>query len=181
MIETALSGVILIEPAAFADERGFFMETFHGRNYAEHGIQRTFVQDNYSHSCRSTLRGLHYQLRQPQGKLVYAITGEIFDVAVDIRKESPTFAHWVGTTLSAKNKRQIYVPEGFAHGFCVVSDTADVIYKCTDYYAPDDEYGILWSDTQIGIKWPVAAPLLSPKDGNSPTLEEIPQENLPGY
>jgi dTDP-4-dehydrorhamnose 3,5-epimerase len=173
--------VVLIDPPVFADERGFFMETFHGRKYAEQGIDRTFVQDNHSHSCRSTLRGLHYQLDHPQGKLVYAVTGEIFDVAVDIRRGSPTFGRWVGTTLSAQNKRQIYVPEGFAHGFCVLSEEADVIYKCTDLYAPEDEYGILWLDTQIGIEWPVDSPLLSPKDSRNPTLEELPEKHLPVY
>ena len=181
VIETALPGVILLEPAVFADARGFFMETFHGRKYAEHGITGAFVQDNLSRSCRSTLRGLHYQLRQPQGKLVYAVTGEIFDVAVDIRRGSPSFGQWVGITLSAKNKRQIYVPEGFAHGFCVLSEEAHVIYKCTDFYAPDDEYGILWSDSHIGITWPVDAPLLSPKDNKNPRLEEMPEEHLPVY
>ena len=181
VVETRIPGVLIVEPKVFGDERGFFMETFHGRKYKEHGIDRIFVQDNHSRSCRSTLRGLHYQLRHPQGKLVYAVSGEIFDVAVDIRKGSATFGQWVGITLSAVNKRQIYVPEGFAHGFCVVSDQADVIYKCTDFYAPDDDYGILWSDPKIGIDWPVDAPLLSPKDGRNRPLDAVPKENLPVF
>ncbi len=181
VIATALPGVLILEPTVHTDERGSFMETYHLRTYAQHGIAGTFVQDNHSYSRRSTLRGLHYQLRQPQGKLVYAVTGEIFDVAVDIRRGSPTFGRWVGTTLSAHNKRQIYVPHGFAHGFCVLSEEADVIYKCTDFYAPGDEYGILWSDHSIGVEWPIVRPILSEKDGRNPTVREVPAEHLPRY
>ena len=181
VIETALPGVLIIDPAVYPDERGFFMETFHGRKYAEHGIERAFVQDNHSHSRRFTLRGLHYQLHRPQAKLVYVVSGEIFDAAVDIRRGSPTFCRWIGTKLSAKNKRQIYVPEGFAHGFCVLSDEADVIYKCTDYYAPDDEYGLLWSDPQIGIEWPIDNPVLSTKDSQNPVIQQAPPETLPVF
>ncbi len=175
-----LPGVYIIEPACFKDLRGFFLETFHQQKYEAAGIDRTFVQDNQSHSKKGVLRGLHYQLKHPQGKLIYAVTGAIFDVAVGIRAGSPTFGKWTGAELSADNKRQIYVPEGFAHGFVVLSESADVIYKCTDLYAPGDEYGILWSDTEIGINWPVETPILSPKDLENPRLKEIPQKYLPG-
>jgi len=140
--KTDLSGVLLIEPRVFKDSRGFFMETFHQKKYAEAGIDHAFIQDNYSHSTRGTLRGLHYQLEHPQAKLVYVIKGEIYDVAVDIRRGSPGFGKWTGQYLSCKNRRQIFVPEGFAHGFCVISETADVLYKATDLYNPDDEYGV---------------------------------------
>lgn len=179
--ETDLPGVLLIDPAVFKDSRGFFMETFHQKKYAEAGIDHAFVQDNYSHSTRGTLRGLHYQLNYPQGKLVYVITGEIYDVAVDIRRGSPGFGKWVGQYLSDKNRRQIFVPEGFAHGFCVLSETADVLYKTTDLYNPDDEYGVLWSDPTIGIDWPVEMPVVSDKDKQFPGLKEAPEENLPIY
>ena len=179
--KTSLPGVLLIEPYVFSDGRGFFMETHHQKKYAEAGIGKTFVQDNHSHSQKGVLRGLHYQLRHPQGKLVYVITGEIFDVAVDIRQGSPTFGKWLGTLLSAENKRQIFVPEGFAHGFCVLNETADVLYKCTDFYNPGDEFGVLWSDPAIGINWPVETPVLSPKDSQYPGLKDIPKDLLPGY
>ena len=150
------------------------METFHQRKYAEGGIDRIFVQDNLSHSKRGTIRGLHYQLRHPQGKLVYVITGEIFDVAVDIRFGSPYFGKWVGSLLSSENKRQIFIPEGFAHGFCVMSKTADVLYKCSDLYAPDDDRGLFWADPTIGIDWPIKTPILSKKDSQNPRLAHIP-------
>jgi dTDP-4-dehydrorhamnose 3,5-epimerase len=179
--ETDLPGVLLIDPRVFKDSRGFFMETFHQKKYAEVGIDYAFIQDNYSHSTRGTLRGLHYQLEHPQGKLVYVITGEIYDVAVDIRRGSPGFGKWVGQYLSDKNRRQIFVPEGFAHGFCVLSETADVIYKTTDLYNPDDEYGVLWSDPTIGIDWPVEVPVVSDKDKQFPGLKEAPEENFPIY
>ncbi len=179
--ETSLPGVLVIEPDVFKDDRGFFMETFHQRKYGDAGIDRIFVQDNYSHSKRCTLRGLHYQLINAQAKLVYVITGEIFDVAVDIRQGSPTFGQWAGTVLSAENKRQIFVPEGFAHGFCVLSETADVIYKCSDLYAPGDEYGISWADQTIGIDWPIEAPVVSNKDTQNPSLSGVPKGLLPVY
>jgi len=155
------------------------METFHQEKYKAAGIDQAFVQDNHSHSTQNVLRGLHYQLKHPQGKLIYAVTGTIFDVAVDIRKNSSTFGQWAGATLSAENKRQIYIPKGFAHGFVVLSESADVIYKCTDLYAPGDEYGILWSDPEIGIDWPVENPILSQKDLENPGLKEISENNLP--
>ncbi len=179
--ETDLPGVLLVDPIVFNDPRGFFMETFHQKKYAEAGINHTFIQDNYSHSTRGTLRGLHYQLKNPQGKLVYVITGEIYDIAVDIRRGSPGFGKWVGQYLSDKNRRQIFVPEGFAHGFCVISETADVLYKTTDLYNPDDEYGVLWSDPTIGIEWPVEMPVVSDKDKQFPGLKEVPETDLPIY
>lgn len=179
--KTALPGVLSIEPERFMDGRGFFMETYHQGKYAEGGIEGIFVQDNYSHSKQWVIRGLHYQLSHPQGKLIYVISGEIFDVVVDIRVGSPTFGKWVGTPLSGENRRQIFVPGGFAHGFCVLSASADVIYKCTDFYYPGDEYGILWSDPRIHADWPVKNPILSEKDRGYPTLEEIPGARLPLY
>ncbi len=178
--ETDLPGVLIIEPKVYQDARGFFMETFHGKKYAAYGIPEIFVQDNYSHSSRGILRGLHYQLRQPQAKLLYVMQGKIFDVAVDIRLHSPTFGKWVGVILSAENKKQLYIPEGFAHGFYVLSETADVMYKCSDYYSPEDEYGILWSDPQVHIDWPLdGEPVLSDKDQHFHTLATIPREHLP--
>ncbi len=179
--ETPLAGVKLIHPAVFEDPRGFFMETFHQGTYAGAGIDGPFVQDNYSHSCRGTLRGLHYQRKNAQDKLVFVVTGEIFDVAVDIRRGSPTFGRWFGARLSEENRTQIYVPKGFAHGFCVLSKTADVMYKCTDVYAPGDEYGILWSDPAIGIDWPCAEPILSDKDQLHPRLADAPDHALFDY
>ncbi|RMF59153.1 MAG: dTDP-4-dehydrorhamnose 3,5-epimerase [Calditrichaeota bacterium] len=180
VIPTRLQGVMIVEPAVYRDERGFFLETFHGQKYAAEGLPERFVQDNHSHSKQGVLRGLHYQLKQPQGKLIYVVQGEIFDVAVDIRKESPDFGKWVGVILSSENKRQLYIPPGYAHGFYVLSETADVIYKCTDFYAPKDEYGLLWSDPQIGIDWPIQkGPLLSEKDRHYPTLATIRRELLP--
>lgn len=177
--DTSLPGVLIVEPVVFTDDRGFFLETYHQKKYAETGIDSTFVQDNRSHSRRGVLRGLHYQLRYPQGKLVCVMRGEIFDVAVDIRRGSPTFGKWEGVYLSSENNRQIFVPEGYAHGFCVVSETADVLYKCTDFYHPNDEFGILWSDPTIGIAWPTTAPVLSAKDSQYPKLSDIAEAFLP--
>ena len=174
-----IAGVYIIEPACFKDPRGYFLETFHQQKYEAAGIDRPFVQDNHSHSSQGVLRGLHYQLKHPQGKLIYAVTGTIYDVAVDIRRGSPTFGQWTGAELSADNKRQIYVPHGFAHGFVVLSKTADVIYKCTDLYAPGDEYGILWSDPAIGINWPIETPILSQKDLENPGLHQVSESHLP--
>lgn len=180
VLETELPGVVIIEPAVHGDARGFFLESWHARRYAEYGLAATFVQDNHSRSSRGVLRGLHYQLRQPQGKLVRVVSGEVFDVAVDIRKGSPTFGRWSGVTLTAENHRQIYVPPGFAHGFCVVSDVADFLYKCTDYYAPEDERGIRWDDPDIGIAWPDMQYALSEKDSRNGLLAELDAE-LPVY
>ena len=165
--KTKLPGVVLIEPKVFEDERGFFFESYHKQLFDEQGISLEFVQDNHSRSKQGALRGMHYQIRQSQGKLVRVIIGEIFDVAVDIRKSSPTFGEWVGVELSAENKTQIYVPPGFAHGFYVMSEWAEVLYKTTDYYAPQWERTILWNDARINITWPLLdgeSPLLSPKD-----------------
>ncbi len=169
-IETSLPGVLLIEPDVFEDNRGFFMETYHQDKYASCRINRVFVQDNYSYSQKGTLRGLHYQFPHPQAKLAFALSGEIYDVAVDIRRGSPTFGKWLGVSLSAENRRQIFVPEGFAHGFCVVSETAKVLYKCTNFYYPEHDHGVLWSDPEIGIDWPVKTPQLSDKDSRLPRL-----------
>jgi len=180
-IEQSLPGVILIEPDVFEDNRGFFKETYHIAKYGDGGIEHLFVQDNHSHSQKGTLRGLHYQLRHPQAKLVYVVAGEVLDVAVDIRPGSPTFGQWTGTILSEKNRHQLFIPEGFAHGFCVLSETADVIYKCTDLYTPGDDYGVIWSDPAIDIVWPIENPMLSEKDGRNPKLSEIPEDLLPIY
>jgi len=178
VIQTELEGVTIIEPDVFGDHRGFFMETHNRKRYREHHIDRTFVQDNLSYSRRNILRGLHYQLPRPQAKLVQVLTGEIYDVAVDIRKGSPTFGKWVGVHLSGENHRQILVDEGFAHGFCVVSGTAQVAYKCSDYYHSEDEGGILWSDSTIGIEWPVKDPLISEKDRHFPLLADLAPQQL---
>jgi len=165
-IATPISGILLIEPKVLQDQRGFFLESYQKAKFREAGIDADFVQDNHSKSCRGTLRGLHYQIRQPQGKLVRVIAGEVFDVAVDIRKSSPTFGKWVGDYLSAENKRMLWVPVGFAHGFYVTSPEAEVLYKASDYYAPQWERCILWNDPKIGIAWPLNGeiPILSAKD-----------------
>lgn len=173
LIETALPGVVLLEPKVFGDDRGFFMETFNARRFRElTGCSKDFVQDNHSRSVRGVLRGLHYQLgAHPQDKLVRCVAGEIYDVAVDIRRGSKTFGQWVGERLSADNKRQLWVPAGFAHGFLVLSATAEVIYKVTDYYDPAGERSIRWNDTQLGIVWPFEGqPLLSGKDAVAPAF-----------
>ncbi|HXO20313.1 MAG TPA: dTDP-4-dehydrorhamnose 3,5-epimerase [Thermoanaerobaculia bacterium] len=176
-----LAGVILVEPRVFPDARGFFLETYHERKYREGGIPDPFVQDNHSRSVKGTLRGLHAQLRMPQGKLVRAIEGEIFDVAVDVRRGSPTFGRWVSTVLSAGNYRQLYIPPvGFAHGFCVLSETAQVEYKCTDFYDPGGELTIAWDDPQIGIAWPIQDPVISDKDRAGRRLADV-LDLLPAY
>ena len=165
-VSTDLPGVIILEPRVFGDERGFFFESFNARAFAEAtGLQREFVQDNHSRSQRGVLRGLHYQVQQAQGKLLRVTTGEIYDVVVDLRRSSPTFGKWMGTLLSAENKRQLWVPEGFAHGFVVLSEFAEFLYKTTDYYAPEHERCIRWDDPTLAIDWPLdSAPLLSAKD-----------------
>ncbi len=172
---TQFPEVILVKPAVFSDERGFFMETYRAENFAKAGIADNFVQDNHSGSVQRTLRGLHYQIRQPQGKLVQVVSGEIFDVAVDLRRSSPLFGKWVGEILSAENKRQLWIPVGFAHGFYVLSEWANVIYKVTDYYAPEWDRTLLWNDPDIGIDWPLidgSALLISDKDADGLTLKE---------
>jgi len=181
VIETKLPGVIIIEPRVFSDARGFLLETWHQSRYREIGLPTSFVQDNLSFSIRGTLRGLHFQNPNSQGKLVSVLHGQVFDVAVDIRVGSPRSGRWVGLLLSGDNKRQLYIPECFAHGLCVTSEIASVAYKCTDLYNPQAEGGILWSDPDIGIDWPVRTPILSEKDNGYPTLREIPLERLPRY
>jgi dTDP-4-dehydrorhamnose 3,5-epimerase len=177
---TDLPEVILIEPDVFRDSRGFFLETYHEGRYAENGIANRFVQDNHSRSVQGTLRGLHAQRVRPQGKLVRAVEGEMFDVAVDIRAGSPTFAKWVGIVLSGENFRQLFIPPGFAHGFCVLSERVHVEYKCTDFYDPTDELAIRWNDPEIGIRWPLSSPTISAKDGAAPLLREI-RDRLPSH
>lgn len=171
---TAIPDVLIFEPKVFGDDRGFFFESFNERRFTElTGVTASFVQDNHSKSAKNVLRGLHYQIQQPQGKLVRVVAGEVFDVAVDIRKSSPTFGRWVGVTLSAENKRQLWIPAGFAHGFLVTSESAEFLYKTTDYWAPEFERGILWNDPAIGIEWPIAGqPLLSGKDQAAKALAE---------
>lgn len=166
VIQTAIPEVLIIEPKVFGDDRGFFFESFNARRFAElTGIRTEFVQDNHSRSVKGVLRGLHYQIQQPQGKLVRVVSGEVWDVAVDIRRSSPTFGKWVGVTLSADNKRQLWIPEGFAHGFMVVSDSAEFLYKTTDYWAPEQERCIVWNDPTLALPWPVEGePSLSGKD-----------------
>jgi len=172
--DTSLPGVVIVESRVFDDARGFFMESFNARDFAEAGLPTHFVQDNHSRSTRGVLRGLHYQHPSWQGKLVRALVGTIFDVAVDIRRESAHFGQWFGIELSAENKKQLYVPPGFAHGFCVLSDVAEMSYKCTALYEPKEDAGVLWNDPDIGIEWPIQDPLLSPKDEAAPRLKDLP-------
>jgi len=170
---TEIPDVLIVEPRVHRDDRGFFVETFNERRYREAGIDHVFVQDNHSASRHATLRGLHGQLQRPQGKLVRTVEGEIFDVVVDIRRDSPAFGKWIAATLSATNFLQIYVPPGVLHGFCVVSATAQVEYKCTGFYDPDDEIGVIWNDADLAIEWPIKSPILSGKDESLPTFEEL--------
>ncbi|RRW68044.1 dTDP-4-dehydrorhamnose 3,5-epimerase [Pantoea dispersa] len=167
IIDTKIPDVKIIEPSVFGDERGFFMETWQQKKFEEQVSPRTFVQDNHSKSSKGILRGLHYQTENTQGKLVRVVAGEVYDVAVDMRKSSPTFGQWVGVYLSAHNKRQLWVPEGFAHGFYVTTDSAEFVYKCTDYYNPQHEHSLLWNDSDLNIQWPISEgdmPVLSEKD-----------------
>lgn len=182
--ETKIPAVKLIEPKVFGDERGFFMETWNEKAFRDAGIDATFVQDNHSRSVKNTLRGLHYQIKQPQGKLVRVTRGEVFDVAVDLRPESPTFGHWVGEYLSEENHRMLWVPPRFAHGFLVVSDTADFQYKCTDFYAPEYERVLLWNDLDVGVEWVVPKfkeILLSEKDKKGAPLKALSAEIFSEY
>lgn len=182
VIETALPGVLIIEPEVFGDARGFFLETFHKQRYEEVGIPGEgleFVQDNHSRSRKGVLRGLHFQLENSQGKLVSAGTGAVFDVAADVNPDSPTFGQWVGVELSEQNHRQLWIPPGYAHGFCVLSDGADFQYKCTALYHPESDGGVAWNDPDLDIKWPIESPLLSEKDRALPKLSEAKREQLP--
>jgi dTDP-4-dehydrorhamnose 3,5-epimerase len=172
----AIPDVLLLEPKVFGDARGFFMETWQARSFAELGIDHAFVQDNHSRSAQGTLLGLHYQIQQPQGKLVRVVNGAVFDVAVDLRRNSPSFGQWVGTLLSEENKRLLWIPPGFAHGFYVLSDFADFVYKCTDYYAPEHERSLLWNDPALAIDWPLIdgrMPILSNKDAQALPLDQL--------
>ena len=171
--ETLLPGVLIIEPKTFGDKRGFFLEVFQAERYRKIGIDVTFVQDNHSRSARGVLRGLHFQRTHPQGKLVSVSRGTVFDVVVDINPESPTFGRYVGVELNDENHRQLWIPPGYAHGFCVLSEIADFQYKCTDYYRPDDEGGLIWNDPDVNIPWPIKSPLLSAKDQLNPTLAQL--------
>jgi dTDP-4-dehydrorhamnose 3,5-epimerase len=180
VVPTDIPEVLLVHPDVHADGRGFFLETYHADKYRAHGINGPFVQDNHSRSAIGTLRGLHLQIERPQGKLVRVIEGEIYDVAVDVRRGSPTFGRFVAVALTAENFRQCYVPPGFAHGFCVVSPTAQVEYKCTDLYDPACEIGIAWDDPALAIPWPVKEPVLSARDAQHPTLAVL-GDRLPAY
>ncbi len=177
VIQTKLKDCVIIEPKVFGDHRGFFLETFQADRYRDMaGISLSFVQDNHSRSAKGVLRGLHFQKTKPQGKLVRVVSGEVYDVAVDIRPDSPSFGQWEGVILSEENKRQLWVPPGFAHGFVVISDTADFEYKCTDYYDPSDEGSLIWNDPAMAITWPLKNPTLSDKDSKAPTFAELFQQ-----
>ena len=175
IIKTKLSDCIIIEPKVYGDDRGFFLETFQAERYATVGITLPFVQDNHSRSSKGVLRGLHFQKTKPQGKLVRVVRGEVYDVAVDIRLGSPTYGRWEAVVLSEDNKKQFWVPPGFAHGFMVISDFADFEYKCTDYYDPTDEGSLLWNDPDLNIPWPIKSPFISIKDSQAPLLANIKQ------
>ena len=181
VIPTEIPDVLLIEPAVFGDSRGFFLETYHGSRYRDHGVATDFVQDNLSYSQKNVLRGLHFQWPHPQAKLVQVLEGEVLDVAVDIRRGSPTFGESVNQVLSSANKHQLFIPAGFAHGFFVLSETALFMYKCSDYYNPAAEKGILYSDPEIAIAWPEGVPILSKKDADYPLLADLSDEDLPPY
>ncbi len=178
LLTCPLSGLLIIEPKVFGDARGFFLETWNQQRYAEAGLDAAFVQDNISFSRKGILRGLHFQNPRPQGKLLQVLQGEVFDVAVDIRRSSPTFGKWHGLVLSSENKRQFYIPSGFAHGFLVLSETALFHYKCTDFYSPRDEMALRWDDPDIGIEWPLTEPLVSERDAKGLRLRDLPSERL---
>ncbi len=179
--ETDLPGVLILEPKVFLDDRGYFLETWNSTRYEQVGISGPFVQDNISFSKKGILRGLHFQYPQSQGKLIQVLSGEVLDVVVDIRVGSPTYGQWIGEVLSESNHRQMYVPPGLAHGYCVTSETALFLYKCTDFYNPATEHGIIWNDPDIGIEWPVAQPVLSVKDAVYPRLKDLRPENVPQF
>jgi len=178
---TALGGVVIIEPDVFGDPRGFFIETWNRRRYEEAGVSGTFVQDNVSYSGKGVVRALHFQNPNAQGKLVYTLKGEVWDIAVDVRVGSPTFLKWVGVTLSVDNRRQLYIPPGFAHGFAVTGDDALFVYKCTDFYDPKSERSINWNDPQIAVEWPVKEPILSGRDSQAPMLKDFDKSLLPVF
>jgi dTDP-4-dehydrorhamnose 3,5-epimerase len=179
--ETALPGIYVLEPEVFSDPRGYFFESYHQARFAELGIQDQFVQDNHSSSARNVLRGLHYQVNAPQAKLCRVAEGEVFDVAVDVRLGSPTFGKWIGVLLSAERHNLIYIPAGFAHGFLARSDNVQFLYKCSSYYDPSDDRGIIWNDPTLNIDWKIRSPLLSNKDQDLPRLAEVPPAQLPRF
>jgi len=181
VIETKLPGCVVVEPAVFGDERGFFFETWNSERFQEQGLPGNFVQSNVSSSARGVLRGLHYQWPHPQGKLVTVLEGEVYDVAVDIRRGSPTFGRWEAVVLSAENRRQFWIPEGFAHGFAVLSERALFSYLCTDVYVKEADAGIRWNDADLAVDWPISAPTLSAKDESAPFLKDIAEDRLPVY
>ena len=181
ILETGLGGVVIIEPLVHSDDRGFFQESWKASSYGQHGLPTGFQQANVSRSVKGVLRGLHYQYRQPQGKLVSVMEGRIYDVAVDIRNGSPSFGQWAGVELSAENHRQLYIPEGFAHGFLVLSATALFHYNCTTEYAPEFDAAIAWNDPNIGVKWPCVPETVSSKDHIAPLLNDVPKNHLPDY
>lgn len=180
-LETSIPGVWELRPKVFRDARGFFAETYHEKEFATLGIRHSFVQDNHSQSTKGTLRGLHYQLHKSQAKLCRVVEGEALDIAVDIRIGSPHFGKWTSVLLSAKEHTQIYIPEGFAHGFLALTDTVQFLYKCSNFYDSTDEYGIVWNDPNLGIRWGIANPLVSERDSKHPTLMQVPQEFLPRF
>jgi len=181
VIPTDIQEVLVIEPIVFSDDRGYFLESYHMKKYQEVGISTVFVQDNLSFSCKGTLRGLHFQHPHGQAKLVQVLTGHVYDVVVDVRRESKNFGRWVGIHLSDEDKRQVFIPEGFAHGFCVLSEKALFSYKCSELYAPECEQGVRWNDPDLAIDWPVKQPILSEKDAVYPRLRDIPLDRLPIY
>jgi len=181
LIETSIQGVYLLEPKLFEDTRGLFFESYHELRFAELGITDRFIQDNQALSVRKTLRGLHYQIEHPQAKLCRVLCGEVLDVAVDLRRGSPSFGKWESAILSARNKLQMYVPKGFAHGYLVLSETAEFLYKCSDFYYPEHERGVMWNDPEIGIDWGIDLPILSDKDLRNPSLSKILAKDLPEY
>lgn len=175
----SLEGAYLIELDVFRDERGFFLESYQHRRYADNGLDVNFVQDNRSFSKKGILRGLHYQIKRPIGHLIYVTRGSVFDVGVDLRRNSPTFGEYLSITLTAENNQQLFFPEGIAHGYCTLGDENEILYKCTDYYDPTDEAGVIWNDPDIGIRWPVHDPMIKPRDANFPLLKDIPTSRLP--
>ena len=177
-IQTELPEVIIVKPTIFTDHRGFFMESYHIDKYTKGGISCKFVQDNHAKSVKNSLRGLHFQLNHPQGKLLRCLQGRIFDVAVDIRDDSSNYGKWVGVELSCKNKYQLFIPPGFAHGYCVLSQTAEIAYKCSEIYHPEDDRGIIWNDPEVDIKWPIVNPILSDKDKSLPLLSHLKKDTL---
>ncbi len=179
--ESSIPGMLIIDLDRYEDKRGFFMETYERRRYKKYGLDAEFVQDNQSLSCRHTLRGMHYQIRHPQGHLVHVIRGEVFDVGLDLRRKSPTFGKWYGVNLNAEMPRQVFLPAGVAHGFCVLSKEAEIYYKCTEYYYPGDEGGVLWNDPDVGIEWPTKHGIIKRRDENFPVLKDICDDQLPNF